>query len=132
MPSHEHSHFSIAVEDKNTFFAFFSKITDMVVEWLYQDVVTFHSMFYNLHSYELLLGSSHPEVKVALKNFAKFTGSICAGVSFLRKLQDAHKSSETFRGNFFTGDLRTATSERSLFHDYSEKKTLFKSNNNSI
>ena len=35
MPSHEHSHFSIAVEDKNTFFAFFSKITDMVVEWLY-------------------------------------------------------------------------------------------------
>ena len=32
MPSQELSHFSLAVEDKNTFFAFFKKIYEMI--WL--------------------------------------------------------------------------------------------------
>ena len=39
--------------------------------------VTFHSMFWNLHSFELMLGTSHPEVfckKVTFKSFTKLTG----------------------------------------------------------
>ena len=93
-------------------------------------------MFENLHSFELMLGSSRPEVfckKVALKSFAKFTqGNTCAGVSIVKKLQDtrdfinketlAHvfscEFSEIFRGNFFAGHLQTATFEDSLFHDF--------------
>ena len=49
----------------------------MVVKWLYQEVVSFHIMFQNLHSFELMLKSSCSEVicrKVALKNCTKFTG----------------------------------------------------------
>ena len=76
----------------------------------------------------LMLGSSCPEVtckKVAVKNFAKFTGNTCAGVSFLTKLQDTCKFSKIFRDNFFSGHLQMVTSECSLFHDFSGKKTLF-------
>ena len=37
-------------------------------------MVTFHSMFQKLQSFELMLQSMLPKVKVALKNFMKFTG----------------------------------------------------------
>ena len=55
-----------------------------------------------------MLGSSLPEVKVAFKISQNSQGNTCAGVSFLRKLQDACEFSEFFTGNFFVGHLRTA------------------------
>ena len=138
---------TLAVEDKNIFFTFFLNITAVIVKWLYQGVVTFHSIFQNLHSFELMLGSSRPQVsceKITLKCFSKFTGKhLCRSPFFLRKLQNACdfikketpenvfycEFSEIFRGNFFTGHMRTATSECILlstliymFSDFSEKK----------
>ena len=62
-------------------------------------------------------GSSHLEVKVVPKNFVKFTGKHVAGRPQIFR---------NFQGQFFTGHLRTDTSERALFHDYSEKKTFSK------
>ena len=62
-------------------------------------------------------GSSHLEVKVVPKNFVKFTGKHVAGRPQIFR---------NFQGQFFTGHLRTDTSERALFHDYSEKKNIFK------
>ena len=81
--------------------------------------------------------SSRREVfctKVTLKSFAKFTRKLL----YLRKLQDACDSitketpvqvfscgfSEIFRGIFLAGHLEMATSECSLFYDFSEKKTF--------
>ena len=45
----------------------------------------FHSMSQNLHSFEVMLGSSHPEViceKVTLKIWQNSQGSTCLSVSF--------------------------------------------------
>ena len=57
-------------------------------------------------------------------------GNTCAGVSFLRKLQDACKFSKIFKSNFFAGHLQTATSDCSLFHNFQKRKPYFKSNSN--
>ena len=84
-----------------------------------------------------MLGSSCLEVfckKVTLKSFAKLTATPVPE-SFLRTLQDtcdketpehvfSCEFSEIFRGNFFAGHLRMATTEYSLFHDFSEKITF--------
>ena len=94
--SHRGNFHALVVEDKNIFFTLFSYITAVAVKWLYKGSVIFQSMFYNLHSFGLLLRSSRPEVffkKFALKSFAKCTGKhLCQRklkVVFLRKLQDA-------------------------------------------
>ena len=61
----------------------------MVVKWLYQEMVNFHSMFQNLHSFELMLGSSCSKVicrKVALKNCTKFTGKYLYRNLFSKKV----------------------------------------------
>ena len=102
MQSQELSYLSIS--SKNIFFTIYSKITGMVVNWLYQGCSTFHIVFQNLHSFKLMLeSSSHPEVfckKVVLENFVNSLENICAGVS-LGKLQDVCKFFEIFRGNLF-------------------------------
>ena len=94
-------------------------MTVLGCDYLSQHVLEFHSF-----GLMLMLGSSHPEVKVALKIFENSQENTCAGAFFLRKLQNARKFSEIFRGNFFAGHLRTTTSQRSLFHDLSEKTTF--------
>ena len=80
-----------------------------------------------------MLGNSHPEVickRCLLKISQNSQGNTCAGISILRKLQNIYEFSEILRNNFFARHLRTATSECSPFHDFSEKKHCFKSKNN--
>ena len=83
--------------------------------------------------------------RLHLKVLQNSQGKICAGVSFLRQLQDAYdlinketpahkffcEFSETFRGHLLARHKRTATSECSEFHNFSEMKTLnYKSKGN--
>ena len=74
-----------------------------------------------------MLGSSHPEVKVAFKISQNSQGNTCAGVSFIRKLHDACKFPKFFRCNFFAGHSQADTSEFSLhtFFFFSLLATLF-------
>ena len=59
------------------------------------------------HVFELMFGSSNPEVKVVVKNFAKFTGKhLC------RSFYENCEISEIFKGKFSAVHLRTATSDK--------------------
>ena len=76
-----------------------------------------------------MLGSSHPEVKVALKILQNSQENTCAGASFLRKLQEAHKLSK-FSGAIFLQDICERPSLSVLYFMISQKRKHFKSNNN--
>ena len=93
-------------------------------------------MVYNLHSFKLMLQRSHPDQSYSVRKLlSKFSqnsqGNICVGTSFLRKIINKEAPShvlscelcEIFR-DVSAGHLQTTTSEYSLFHDFSEKKTL--------
>ena len=81
-----------------------------------------------------MLGSSHPEVfckKVTLRSFAKFIGKHLCQSLFFKKVAGSLKRfqhvfscefSENCRGDFFADHMQMATSECSLFHNFSEKK----------
>ena len=60
-------------------------------------------------------------IKVALKILQNSKFTPLPEFRFLRKLQDACKFSEIFKGNVFARHLQTANSE---FHDFSEEKTF--------
>ena len=53
---------TLAVEDKNIYFTFFFKHYCYGCKMAVLRRITFHSMFWNFHSFELMLGSSRPEV----------------------------------------------------------------------
>ena len=104
--------------------------------------VTFHSMFWNPHSFESMLGSSCPEVackKFIIKSFTKFTGKLpCRSPFFLRKKTPVHvcscEFSEIFLQNICKRPPLYCLSKCSLlsiviymFSDFSEKKTNCKS-----
>ena len=101
----------LAVEEK-IYSCFFSKITGMAVKWLYQDVVTFNSIFQNLHSFEGQEGVTPRKSvkKLLLKISQNSQGNTCVGVSFLRNLLDACEFSEILKSSFFTDYLEATAS----------------------
>ena len=129
MPSQELPYFSVAVEDKYCLLFFKNdwyccKMTVLGCDYLSQYVLEFHSF-----GLMLMLGSSHPEVKVALKILQNSQENTCAGASFLRKLQEAHKLSK-FSGAIFLQDICERPSLSVLYFMISQKRKHFKSNNN--
>ena len=96
--SQELSYFRVAEEDKYHLLFFKNdwyrcKMTVLGCGYLLQHVLEFHSF-----GLMLILESSHPEVKVALKILENSQENTCAGAFFLRKLQNARKY---FPGQFF-------------------------------
>ena len=94
------------------------------------DAVAFHSMFQNLHSFELS-GSSRPEVfckKIALKNFVNSQGNALCGSLFSRKVTGQLRIFRNFQGQSFSGHLRMNVNV--LYFMISQKRKHFKSNNN--